>query len=293
MKKSLGNLSDYILVDTKTGEDKGFLTYKEIKYLDDHRNNGYVKMNDNIKKLKENKTDIQNLIEVQFGSFYFCKDKFLSKKDYIFRFLYLCTYMNYKNYIELGNGTNECRLIKKRDLSEIFYNLSRMEVYRTIKFFEENNMIKYDDNGLILVNNLFCVRGKCKAKGKIRIFDNTIKELYENTSSKEHKKLGLLIELLEYLNFNYNIVCKNPNEENPKLIEPLTLSELAKILGYSRSQRLKDALFNLRISEEKVIMIAKFDNANMVIVNPRVYYKGTKYADLKGIITLFEISKKY
>ena len=128
---------------------------------------------------------------------------------------------------------------------------------------------------------------------KVRVFDNAIKELYNNTTGNEHKKIGLLIELLEHLNFSYNVVCKNPKEEDPKLIEPLTLTELSKILGYSRPQRLKDALFDLKINGEKVIMIAKFDNSNMVIVNPRVYYKGTKFYDLKGIITLFDIAKKY
>lgn len=40
-------------------------------------------------------------------------------------------------------------------------------------------------------------------------------------------------------------------------------------------------------------MIAKFDNSNTVIVDPRVYYKGPKFYDLKGIITLLDIAKKY
>lgn len=292
--KNLGtSLSDFILVNSVTGEDKGYLTKKEIRYLDRVRTSATPKrLNDNINKNRIEQTAIQEFIAEELGSFYFCKGKTLIRKEYIFRFLYLCTFMNYKNYLQLGNGQGESKLIRKKDLIEIF-NLSRMEVYNTVKYLESKKMINLDEDEYIKVNSKFCIRGKCKAVDKVRVFDNAIKELYNNTTGKEHKKIGLLIELLEHLNFSYNVVCKNPKEEDPKLIEPLTLTEITKLLGYSTPQRLKNALFDLRVNGEKVIMVAKFDKGNMIIVNPKVYYRGTKFYDLKGIITLFDIAKKY
>ena len=93
MNKS--ELSNLAVVNDKTGEIKCYLTIEEIKYLYSKRNNGSIKkIND--KDKRKDKSLFKQFIDKEFGSFYFFKYKNLLNKEYLFRFLYLTTYVNYK-----------------------------------------------------------------------------------------------------------------------------------------------------------------------------------------------------
>lgn len=224
------------------------------------------------------------------GSFYFdYYNKFkINEKQYLFRFIYLCTYMNYNNI--LSNGT---RLYLENELEDLLL-LSRREYYNTKKFLLDNELIKITKDKHILINDAYCKRGKIFMEKNIevvRIFDKAIQELYKKSTPKEHKKLSLLIDILPYVNFKHNVICKNPEEEDFLKIQPMTMKELCVAIGQDerKPSLLKNKLFKLTVSGEIVVGIFDKVIGSCIYVNPKVYYKGNNIEELEGLARMFKI----
>jgi len=248
---------------------------------------------DEVKKSRKNDSEIAELIR-EFGEFYFsCYKNVLKLKldrQYLFRFIYLCTMMNYDNKIVYGNAKDENNLALEKDLQEIL-KLSKRETITTKNELIKHKLIKINDDKTITVNNKYAVKGKIdkrKLKGSVRTMEKGIQELYNKAKATEHKKLGLLIELLPYVNFQHNVLCHNPEETEISKIQAITLYELAKIFGANQT-RLKNDLFKLRVNDEIVIGLFSKDTGIHIYVNPRVYYKGNNIDDLKALTNMFRI----
>lgn len=249
-------------------------------------------------KYMKSKTELDTFIRDNLGGFYFSiYNKLLELSlapQYRFRFIFLCTHMNYDGKLEYGNGKGDSRLMIEKDLGEVLM-LSERETINTKKALKELDLIIIEDDKTITINKKYAVKGKIgkrDLKGSIRMMEQGIQELYAKATPKEHKKLALLVEILPYVNFQHNIVCNNPNESSAKNVIPITLTELANMLGYSTTQKLKRGLMDIKINNESLIMIVTINRKSMIIVNPRVYYKGNNIDALKGIINLFTIADK-
>lgn len=243
-----------------------------------------------IMQMKEEQTEFQQYLLGCYGSFYFNFYKRFGnvEKQFLFRFIYLATYMNYDNL--LSNGV---RLIKEDSLIDIL-KLGRAEFYKTKKYLIENDFISIQDNKTILVNDRYCKKGKInktKSIEVVRMFNDSIRELYEKATAKEHKKLALLIEILPYVNLKFNVICHNPKCEYEENIQPYTMPELCDKLGYDKthSSRLKKDLLKLKVNNELVIGIFEKENGKAIYVNPSVYYKGVKIEDIKNLQSMFRI----
>lgn len=288
----MNELTNLSLFNENTGEIIQYLTKDELEFL---RNNytsapkGTGRIND--KNIRRSDDLFCQFINETCGSFYFNYYNKLEMNQYSFRFMYICTFMNYKGYLEFGNAKNEGRLCTKKDLMEILA-LGKSEYYKTFNYLLDNNLIKIDENDFICVNTEICIKGKIKSKKEVvRMFDSGIREIYKNSLPKEHKKLSVLIKILPYIHHDLNVICQDPTEEYAELIKPLTLTELAKTLNYSTTQKLKKGLMDLKVNGEPVIMISKINNKDMLVVNPKIYYKGGNIEKMEGIINLFKIAK--
>ena len=244
-----------------------------------------------IMQMKEEQTEFQQELLDHCGSFYFnFYNRFNNVEgQFLFRFLYLCTYMNYDNL--LSNGS---RLLKEDDLFDILL-LGKTECFKTKKYLIEKDLIKVNDNKTISVNSTFCKKGKInktKSIEVVRMFNEAIQELYKKSRPKEHKRLALLIKLLSCINMKFNIVCKNPKEESIENVQPYTMPELCELLGYDKSNtsRLKRDLFKLTINDELVIGIFEKGNGKAIYVNPLLYYKGTRLEDVNSLISMFKVN---
>lgn len=277
-----------VIIDEKTGEVE-YMTNKEyIQYLDSK--NRHVKTSSNSIEYIKSKEEFAQYIDESCGNFYFNYYNSYQVNQYTFRLIYLCTFMNYQGYIEFGNSKGINKLASKKDLIEIL-GLSKAESYNTINYLFDNGLI-IEDGEYIRINSDVCIKGKIKNKKEVvRMFDNAIKEIYENSMPKEHKKLSLLIKLLPYIHYDKNVICENPSEQNEEFIIPVNLTQLTTILGYSTTQKLRKGLMNLKANNEFVIMLSKINNKDMIVVNPKVYYKGNKLNEMKGIISLFAMAK--
>lgn len=254
--------------------------------LENTSNKGY----DKIKNIKKSMSIFKMAIDERCGSFYFDFYKRFKniERQFIFRFLYVCTYMNYDN--KLSNGK---RLLYEKDLKDIL-NLGKSEFFKTKKVFIDNNLMNIDENGNIKINEWYCKKGDININKNIevvRMFNNAIQELYEKALPKEHKKLGLLIAILPYINLKYNIVCHNVKEESLENIKPMTIKELCTIVDYDvkNSSRLKSDLLRLTVNKENVVMFNEKYGSKIMTINPKVYYKGTNIEALDYLIGLFSI----
>lgn len=246
-----------------------------------------------VKKHIKNDSEIAELIR-EFGGFYFSCYKNLLKlkldRQYIFRFIYLCTLMNYDNKVEFGKAKGENGQAREKDLQEIL-RLSQNETIRTKKELIKHKLIIINDDKTISINDKYAKKGdidKRRLKGSVRMMEQAIQELYNKAKPIEHKKLALLIELLPHINFTHNILCHNPNESDISQIQAMTLYELAKMFNTNQT-RLKNELFKLRVNDEIVIGLFTKPNGIHIYVNPRVYYKGNNINDLKALINMFRI----
>lgn len=243
-----------------------------------------------IMQMKEEQTEFQQYLLNSYGSFYFNFYKRFGniEKQFLFRFIYLATFMNYDNL--LSNGK---RLLKESDLVDVL-KLGKTEFYKTKNYFVDHNFIKIQENKTILVNDKYCKKGrinKTKSIEVVRMFNDSIRELYEKATPKEHKKLALLIEVLPFINLKFNVICKNPKCEYEENIEPYSMSELCDKLGYDKTHasRLKKDLLKLKVNNELVIGIFEKENGKSIYINPSIYYKGIKMDDIKNLQSMFRI----
>lgn len=240
-------------------------------------------------EMKEEQTEFHKRLLDTYGSFYFNFYKRIKiEGQFLFRFIYLCSFMNYDNY--LSNGR---RLLRESDLQDMLL-LGKSEYYKTKDCLLEKDLISINTEGLISVNSKYCKKGKInktKVVEVIRMFNNGIQELYKKALPREHKKLAILLDILPYINYKYNIICYNPTEENIELIKPIKMPDLCEMLGYDRSNssRIKKQLFSLRVSGEKVIGLWQVENADALLVNPRVYYKGGEENGLDYLEAIFRL----
>ena len=206
----------------------------------------------------------------------------------------MSTYIKYEdNRMMLKEDNNRYKLIKESELQEIL-KLSKSEYYRTKNALLDNNLIFIDDNDSIHINNKISAFKSIDNKKNTytRIFKNTIRELYNRSLAREHKRLFIFIDLLPYINFNLNIICFNPSEVSPELIDPMTIKDIQKVLGDNADKniaRFKNTLLNTFVHNEKVIMIVKDFEKEFLVINPKMYYKGNKTEDLNYLINLFSV----
>lgn len=292
MKIRHDELSDIAIYHEGTGEHLGYLTYKE--YLDYLRGKTSAPKMNNPNAWK-NTNVLKIYIDETCGDFYFNYYNKTIDKKYLFRFMYLCTYMNYSNYIEFGNCKGDGKLVSKRDLKEIL-GLKDQQFYDTVNYLFEEEMIMEDEDGYIKVNPMLCNKGKMKKGasryGVVRMFNNAIQELYRNSNKREHEKIGLLIKLLPHVNYKWNIVCSNPNESDIRLIKPLKQKEICEILEIDK--KTLASIIKITILNGQEGAMVKVSNAfvkNAYVMNPRFMYMAKDKETIANLLQWFSMGK--
>lgn len=207
----------------------------------------------------------------------------------IARIVYIMSYLSNDNRLMLTERTP----MTKEKLSELM-GLNK-KVFNT--FFNKliKNNILIEKENYLFINKEFSFYGSIKGNKYdiIRIYKKNVRLLYNNMSSKEHKRLAILYLLIPFINIKYNIVCSNPLEEDENEVQPLTIEQLAEYFDYDlkRFISLIDFLFNLKDKDEnpviKTINNTKNKKDNSIIINPRVIYAGNDFKDVECLCVLF------
>lgn len=251
------------------------------------------------REFKRSQDNLHKFIYENLGLFYFSIYNSLLKVDlepqYKFRFVYLCTYMNYDGKLEYGRAKRDNKLMLERDLMEVL-KLKEEETRKTKKALLKANLITIEEDKTISVNKKYAFKGKIDKRnvkrGVVRIMEEGIRELYLNAKAREHKNLELLIELLPYVNYHYNVLCHNPNEKDAKKLQIISPYELSKTY-HTNVTRMRKNLFDIEINGEHPIGIfAKFSSQS-IFINPKIYFKGNDIDKLSWLVRLFEMGEDF
>lgn len=262
--------------------------YKNAADRGTNQQNGYRK-----------KKGFEKLIS-EFGEFYFLRYRNLLneniEKQIATRSIYLCTFANYDGILVYGNAKGENKFVRRKDLPEIL-GLKKTELANTMnKMFKTYELFFEKEDERIEMNREYFLKGKVDdkedLKGAIRVFNEAVRELYMKSSPKEHKKLFLLFKLLPHINFTHNVVCSNPEEKNIELVDPLTLKEAMGLVKYSHITKFKKELLDMTVNGELVAKITETKYGKFIYVNPRIFYSGNKYEDLKACANEFRVKKQ-
>lgn len=244
----------------------------------------------------------QDILFDMFGHFVFLHYGDLLSIDihikYLFRFIFLSTFINYKNNKLMKT---ERTPIKENDLKELL-NLPKSEYSKTMKALREAGLICIND-GEIFVKKQYVSKGKIKQRGKLsvddefsKIFIEGVRKLYSSVDNKEHKHIGIIFKLLPYVNKHFNIICKKEQVNYDVLedIQPLKTSEIGRLLKLGRKKTLEN-LMSARLDNMPVFMgvvkeTTKIDNIHYY-VNPCVYYQGSaEYEEaIKFLCDMFKV----
>jgi len=283
----LNNLAGYY-VDAETGERTDYtkednpiiITDKERQQQEESRTKqrAMQKKKSQVLVMKDYNKEISG--KFIFMIYQYCKTKKeLSQAD-LTRLILMATYVNYDGVLTYDNRT----ILTKQNMNNLVLHLHKETYYNFYKKMVRLKIIKEEDNKLIL-NKSYYFKGFpadhqkfIRQRNYIRIYIEAIQYLYRNVPIKSHKQLGIIFYLIPFINRYWNILCKNPDEENLELVEVLTLDNLAEILDYSPKYlfQLKKDLKKIKLNDGKniIIFIEKDVDSSIkqICINPMIIY---------------------
>lgn len=221
----------------------------------------------------------------------------LSDSDLV-RFLYLGTYTKKDGILKFDNSN----IITKENIKKILR--LKDEAFRLFWNNIINNKLICEEDNKILINLFYFYRGKEKdyynmtnrkfGDNFTRLYIEATRNLYENTNIRKIKKLAIIYKLLPFVNWQTNILCKNPKEINKYKIEPLTILDISNYLKYDKTHlaRFRKEIHEFKYNNNDIFMrIGKSSDINYdyIVVNPIFYYKGNNIEELNYLLTLFHI----
>lgn len=212
------------------------------------------------------------------------------------RLAYLSTYMEYGNQL-LVRSKN--RPMLKSDLPDVLL-ISRDTAN---KFYNESkNAGLIEDHGSegLYMNEVF-FRDQTTDKNQIRLYRKTIQQLYKKTFPKYIKNFGYVVQLVSYINKEWNIISHNPLEKDSNKVQIMTMKELCEAIDYDYSHisRLNEALFGLAFdwNGRKQALCASIEftteegKQKGLIVNPHLVFAGTDFKKVEGYGMFFRPRK--
>lgn len=208
------------------------------------------------------------------------------------RLTMLATFINYDNKLMLTERTP----MRKKDFPNVL-NLSERAAKSFIAEIKDKYLIKKSD-GLYLSKEYYKGENqKFKRDAKTKVFIDTVQSMYYHMKPSKHKFFGMIIQLVPYINTEYNILCSNPNEKDIDYIKPLKITELCQILNYDIAQtgklidNITGLLFEVDGFEQSLCSITQFNNSGRtnyrIFVNPRIIYNGSNYKKVEVLCTFF------
>jgi len=267
------------LVKELTPKQKRLLTNKSELTLHSEGLGGYIHMNytENTKLFSELNIDLAN----------------------ISRLIYLSTYIDYNNREEnllVKNGQGNRRIsMTRKDIQNVLL-LKDTAFKAFLKDMKDNNLL-FEVEGKFYLSPCIFSKGKCNFEEYTRVFVDTTRDLYRGTTSRQHKLLGQALQLIPYLHFDSNVLCKNPKEQDYTKREKLTLEDIANILGVkcekSILSKLKKSLESLKVNiNGQELPLFKYvpKPYDYFVLNSYVVWKGNDVAKMKENIQFYFFS---
>nr|DAO35054.1 MAG TPA: Z DNA-binding protein [Caudoviricetes sp.] len=154
------------------------------------------------------------------------------------RFLYLATYISYnykdKNML-VKKEKGQLKPMSQKDIMKIM-KLNKSAFYNFIKEMKSKELITEKDSAFY-INEKYISKGKIKDNkdSYIRLYIDTTRYLYEHCTSRQHKQLGYVLQLLPYVDFDTNHILIND--------EKAEIRDIMKLLGVSANNNKAISVF--------------------------------------------------
>ena len=220
-------------------------------------------------------------------------------KTNISRLIYLSTFLDFndreENLLVKVIQNNKRVPMNREDIQKVL--LLKDTTFKSfLRDMRTNNML-YEVNGKFYLNTDYFNRGNSKYNTYTRVFINTIRDLYSGVSARQHKLLGQAFQLIPFLHYDSNVLCKNPKEIDYTKREKLTLEDIATILGTSTD---RSNLSKLKKSLESLTVNVNGDNLPLFkyvpkpydyfVINSYVIWSGTDVSKMKENIQFYFFS---
>lgn len=208
----------------------------------------------------------------------------------ISRVIYLSTFIDFKNRNEnllVKHSENyTVQPMNKKDIKKVLGLKDRSFRDFMVSMKDANLIWEVEDK--FYINNDYFSKGKCTFNKKeyTRIFINTTRKLYENCNPRKHKQLSYIFQLIPFMNYELNILCRNPKETDFTKLEKLSLLDVCEILGVSTEKhtmrKFRDELLKFEVSmdDKKYFLLsyAKIKNGygikDYFLINPLISWGG-------------------
>lgn len=253
---------------------------------------------ENYKRIKENES-INGQIHIDsynHGGFTFLKtvnnamEKM--KPETVGRLAYLSTYLDFGSNRLMAEPN---RQMKKNDL-QYFLGIGKTRVWNFCDECVEQGIMTIDDEKFLFLDDIF-FKGKSSDKNRIKLYGKTIQSLYKHMPVRHHKYFGYVIQLVPWINYEWNIICKNPDECDRDKVIPWTMKEICQFADYDEKnfKRFKDAILKccFEWKGEPVSMCGQLFTGNKdeivdgLVVNPHLVFYGTDFKKVEGIAIFF------
>lgn len=278
-------VKDGKVYDVSTGEDISHLYQNQ--WLIPVMNNVSVKSKEAFKSLK-----VLGEHEAENGQFvfaFFALTKNITdtypelKKPDIARLMYLGTLIEWESGI-LKTGNGKATVSVTRSNFHEVVKLSKNRAYTLLNQLIDSKVLSENVHNELIMNKELFYRGRkenfpvsIKDKKFTRMFRKTVQSIFDKATGQQMNSIAIIYMVLPFLNLYTNIISHNPDEISADKIKPMTLGQLADMLGYKDYRKLKTTLNSVKIGESFVFgfFIAEQDKRSMrIVVNPRVVFAG-------------------
>lgn len=216
------------------------------------------------------------------------------------RLAFLSTYLNFGNTLLI---TDDNLPMMKRNLYDVLC-ISKPTADSFYKECIANNLMADKQEDGLYLNDLYFHRGKVEdgSDKQAKLYCDTIRSLYRKMPAKSHKYFGYVIQLVPWINSEWNIVCRNPEEVDSDLIIPMNLTEICELLEIDTNHvaRFHKALTEpiFEFNEERQQLCASIRTKatqgmqQTIYINPHLIYSGSDYRNVEGISVAFRPHKK-
>lgn len=247
-------------------------------------------------KKHNTKKKVYSKIQEEYGDFYFKQRKSIKgfevntdENSDLARLLYALTYMDYDRILKTENGA----YIDKSVLFKII-GVDRKIFNKWFNKMVEENIFMYLDETYIAVMDEEYIKGtlpQIKNSHYTKLFNNTIREIYETNKGKNMNAMGLIFKMIPFIHKDTNMVCVNPKVLDESKIKYVNTVQIANELGYGDNiSRMTKMFSKFTLSDGLPIMlfISNGDRTkDKIMMNPSIMYGG-KLENLPKTYNLFK-----
>jgi len=214
------------------------------------------------------------------------------------RLIYLSTF----SHITTGQLFKTQRTPLLRNMLEKVLNVSAVTAYR---FWEEvkGTFITEQEDGTLWIDLSAFMRGKLGRQGSfLKVYDNAVRNLYENSSVRNARQIGYIFQMLPYLNIEHNVLCHDPYEMELKNVKLMTAKEFCAAIGYNYDNfhRLRKIYTQLCIEvdghKERFCSFVSGginDGQDYIFINPHVIYSGSNPNSVALLGKFSEVTEEF